>query len=121
MLDDVVNVVGGGQDLGLVNVVDTNGFEDLACWLVYAATRKKWMKVNVNDSYIEHTWHSTKWPILALAITGMVTASMISLIILGSDILETPPSARMSAGTRSSAITATAPASSAILAWRTNC
>lgn len=30
MLDDVVNVVGGGQDLGLVNVVDTNGLEDLA-------------------------------------------------------------------------------------------
>lgn len=64
-----------------------------------------------------HTWHSTKCPILALAITGIVTASIISLIIFGSDILETPPSARMSAGTRSSAITATAPASSAIRAW----
>ena len=34
----------------------------------------------------------------------------------GSDIRATPPWARMSAGTRSSAITATAPASSAILA-----
>ena len=34
----------------------------------------------------------------------------------GSLIRETPPWARMSAGTRSSAITATAPASSAILA-----
>src|SRR5690606_3889941 len=32
-------------------------------------------------------------------------------------IRATPPSRRMSAGTRSSAITATAPASSAILAW----
>jgi hypothetical protein len=35
----------------------------------------------------------------------------------GSLIRATPPWARMSAGTRSSAITATAPASSAILAW----
>src|SRR4051812_22097270 len=35
----------------------------------------------------------------------------------GSLIRATPPCARMSAGTRSSAMTATAPASSAILAW----
>ncbi len=35
----------------------------------------------------------------------------------GSLIRDTPPCARMSAGTRSSAITATAPASSAIRAW----
>ena len=50
------------------------------------------------------------------AITGIVTASWISAIIAGSDMRETPPSRRMSAGTRSSAITATAPASSAIFA-----
>jgi hypothetical protein len=62
------------------------------------------------------TWHSTKCPILAFAITGIVTASMISLIIFGSDMRATPPSLRMSAGTRSRAITAQAPASSAILA-----
>lgn len=42
---------------------------------------------------------------------------MISLIIFGSDILATPPCALISAGTRSSAITATAPASSAIRAY----
>src|SRR5437016_6310076 len=53
----------------------------------------------------------------ALAITGMVTASWISTILSGSAIRATPPSARMSAGTRSSAMTATAPASSAIRAW----
>ncbi len=41
---------------------------------------------------------------------------MISLIFLGSAILATPPWARMSAGTRSRAMTATAPASSAIFA-----
>jgi hypothetical protein len=41
---------------------------------------------------------------------------MISRIIFGSDILDTPPSALISAGTRSRAMTATAPASSAILA-----
>src|SRR6266516_2551427 len=47
----------------------------------------------------------------------METAPMISSIMSGSLILATPPWARMSAGTRSSAITATAPASSAIFAW----
>src|SRR5262245_27463010 len=51
-----------------------------------------------------------------LAMTGIVTASWISLIISGSDIRATPPCTRMSAGTRSSAMTATAPASSAIFA-----
>ena len=45
-----------------------------------------------------------------------MTASWIPLIIAGSDIRATPPSRRMSAGTRSSAITAQAPASSAIFA-----
>src|SRR6476646_788539 len=50
------------------------------------------------------------------AMTGMVTASWISLIFSGADMRATPPSRRMSAGTRSSAITAHAPASSAILA-----
>src|SRR5262249_5675658 len=50
----------------------------------------------------------------ALAMTGMVTASWISMILSGSAIRATPPSARMSAGTRSSAMTATAPAPSAI-------
>ena len=48
--------------------------------------------------------------------TGMVTASWIPAIISGSLMRATPPWARMSAGTRSSAITATAPASSAIFA-----
>ena len=52
----------------------------------------------------------------ALAMTGIVTASWIPLIITGSDMRATPPSRRMSAGTRSSAMTAAAPASSAIFA-----
>src|SRR5690348_7753506 len=58
-----------------------------------------------------------------LAITGIVTASWISRMISGSDMRATPPSRRMSAGTRSSAMTATAPASSAIFAcsaWTTS-
>src|ERR1043166_836031 len=62
------------------------------------------------------TCASTKCPIRHLAMTGMVTAAMIDLIRSGSDILATPPSLRMSAGTRSRAITAQAPASWAILA-----
>ena len=56
---------------------------------------------------------STKWPIRALAMTGMVTASLMASIIEGSDMRATPPALRMSAGTRSSAMTATAPAASA--------
>src|SRR4051794_2422909 len=52
----------------------------------------------------------------AFAITGIETASMMPRIMSGSLIRAMPPWARMSAGTRSSAITATAPASSAILA-----
>ena len=51
-----------------------------------------------------------------LAITGMLTASWISVILVGSAMRATPPAARISAGTRSSAMTAQAPASSAILA-----
>ena len=42
----------------------------------------------------------------ALAMTGMVTASWMPLIMAGSLMRATPPSRRMSAGTRSSAITA---------------
>src|SRR5947209_18517243 len=53
----------------------------------------------------------------ALAMTGIVTASWMPRIISGSLIRATPPSRRMSAGTRSSAMTAAAPASSAIFAW----
>ena len=52
----------------------------------------------------------------AFAITGMVTAALMPSIISGSLMRATPPSRRMSDGTRSSAITATAPASSAIVA-----
>src|SRR5690606_1877594 len=52
----------------------------------------------------------------ALAMTGMDTAAWISWIFVGSAIRATPPWRRMSAGTRSSAITATAPASSAMIA-----
>src|SRR5713101_3326748 len=59
---------------------------------------------------------STKWPIRHFAMTGIVTDSMIERMSVGSDIRATPPSLRMSAGTRSSAITAQAPASWAIRA-----
>src|SRR5215472_4037502 len=59
---------------------------------------------------------SMKWPMRALAITGMLTACMISRILLMGAMRATPPSLRMSAGTRSSAITDAAPAFSAITA-----
>ena len=52
----------------------------------------------------------------ALAMTGMVTVALIASIMSGSDMRATPPCTRRSAGTRSKAMTATAPASSAILA-----
>src|SRR4029077_6333453 len=51
-----------------------------------------------------------------LAITGMETAAMISRIFLGEAMRATPPSARICAGTRSRAMTDTAPAFSAITA-----
>ena len=57
-----------------------------------------------------------KWPMRALAMTGIDTAAMMPSIMSGSLIRDTPPCARMSAGTRSRAMTATAPASSAIFA-----
>src|SRR5258706_9741699 len=59
---------------------------------------------------------SVKWPMRTLAITGMVTVFMISRMILMDAMRATPPSLRMSDGTRSSAITAQAPAFSAICA-----
>src|SRR5579864_4842208 len=51
-----------------------------------------------------------------LAITGMETAAMISRIFLGLAMRATPPSARICAGTRSKAMTETAPAFSAMTA-----
>src|ERR1700730_3320751 len=59
---------------------------------------------------------STKCPIRTLAITGIVTVAMISRITLIEAMRATPPSLRMSDGTRSKAITAQAPAFSAIFA-----
>src|SRR5687768_4380531 len=52
----------------------------------------------------------------ALAIAGTVTAAWMASIMAGSLMRATPPSRRMSAGTRSRAMTATAPASSAMRA-----
>src|SRR5579872_5909300 len=51
-----------------------------------------------------------------LAMTGIDTAAMISRIFLGEAMRATPPSARICAGTRSRAMTATAPALSAMVA-----
>src|SRR5439155_420590 len=59
---------------------------------------------------------SAKCPMRTLAITGIVTVAMISRITLIDAIRATPPSLRISEGTRSNAITAHAPAFSAIFA-----
>ena len=59
---------------------------------------------------------STKWPMRTLAITGIETAAMMPRISDGSLMRATPPVLRISAGTRSSAITEQAPASCAIRA-----
>ena len=78
--------------------------------------------VRTSDSSMKSTFSasstraSARWPIRHLAITGIETASWISRILETGDIRATPPSRRMSAGTRSSAITAAAPAASAIFA-----
>ena len=55
------------------------------------------------------TCASAKWPIRTFAMTGMVTASIMPRISSRLLIRATPPAARMSAGMRSSAMTATAP------------
>src|SRR5579864_493166 len=60
-----------------------------------------------------------KWPMRALAITGIETVSMISRMMRMEAMRATPPSLRISAGTRSSAMTAEAPALSAIFACST--
>src|SRR5712664_2734246 len=59
---------------------------------------------------------SAKCPMRTLAITGIVTVAMISRMTLIDAMRATPPSLRISEGTRSSAITAHAPAFSAIFA-----
>src|SRR5689334_16207992 len=96
----------------------TNGTlkANLSTWKCSSAgvrTSDSSMKSTPSDSKI---CASTKWPMRHLAITGIVTDFWISLILVTGDMRATPPSFRISEGTRSSAITATAPASSAILA-----
>ncbi|KAH3665475.1 hypothetical protein OGAPHI_003660 [Ogataea philodendri] len=99
----------------------TNGTSKsfLATWYCLSAT------VRTSDSSIKSTPSASKssastvWPILTLAITGIDTASMMALIICGSDIRATPPSFLISEGTLSRAITETAPAFSAIRASST--
>src|SRR5713226_646425 len=63
-----------------------------------------------------NTSASAKCPMRTLAITGIVTVAMISRITLIEAMRATPPSLRISEGTRSNAITAHAPAFSAIFA-----
>src|SRR3984893_6447030 len=89
---------------------------NLSTWKCSSAgvsTSDSSMKSTPSDSRI---CASTKWPMRHLAITGIVTAFWISLILVTGDMRATPPSFRISEGTRSSAITATAPASSALFA-----
>ncbi len=59
---------------------------------------------------------SLKWPMRTFAITGIDTERWMPSITSIEHMRATPPSRRMSDGTRSSAITAAAPDSSAIFA-----
>lgn len=129
MLVDVVLVICGGQHLGLVDVVDVEGLQDLGLdkvantalglwgggedsgkWAVAMVSREFGSTRSVKNGFASSS---------VLTMTGIETASMISLIMAGSDILATPPCTRISAGTRSRAMTAQAPASSAIRACST--
>ena len=89
VLVDVVLVVGRRQHLALVDEVDAERLEHARL-------------DEVADAHF--------------AITGIETARWMLLDHLDRAMRATPPSLRMSAGTRSSAITAAAPASSAIFA-----
>ena len=105
MFVNVIVLICDGQHLALVDVINSQIFKDLD-WDF------KLGKITSNRL----TCASTKWPIRTFAITGIDTSAWILLIISGSDIRATPPILRISAGTLSRAITATAPASSAIRA-----
>ena len=85
-------------------------------WLCSSAGVKTSLSSMKSISSVSSTCASAKWPILHFAMTGIETCAWIPRIISGSLILEMPPSLRMSAGIRSNAITAQAPASSAIFA-----
>ena len=65
---------------------------------------------------LSRTRASMKWPMRTFAITGIETVRWMPSITAIEHMRATPPSLRMSDGTRSSAITAQAPASSAIFA-----
>ena len=96
----------------------TNGTSNanLSMWWASSAGVRTSLSSTKSTSSACRIWASTKWPMRALAITGIDTAALIPSIISGSLMRATPPSRRMSAGTRSSAITAQAPASSAMRA-----
>ena len=78
-LVDMIDVVGGGENLGLIDVVDLDGLQDLRL-------------DDVTDAALGHD--------------GDGDGSWMPLIILGSLMRDTPPAARMSAGMRSRAMTA---------------
>src|SRR2546427_625662 len=93
----------------------TNGMRkaNLSMWKCSSAG------VRTSDSSMKSTpsasriWASTKWPIRALAITGIETVFWISLIFVTEAIRATPPSLRISAGTRPRAHPQAAPPASA--------
>mmetsp|Transcript_71276 Transcript_71276/g.153757 ORF Transcript_71276/g.153757 Transcript_71276/m.153757 type:complete len:319 (-) Transcript_71276:22-978(-) len=96
----------------------TNGTLNLFLftWLSSSATVSTSLSSTQSTPRCSRICASTKWPMRHFAMTGMETALMMSLIILGSEARATPFSMRMSAGILSRAITAQAPASSAIFA-----
>src|SRR6056297_1977636 len=96
----------------------TNGTvnANLSMWCASSAGVRTSLSSTKSTPSASRLCASTKWPMRAFAITGIDTASTMPRIMSGSDMRATPPWERMSAGTRSSAITAVAPASSAMRA-----
>mmetsp|Transcript_79511 Transcript_79511/g.146231 ORF Transcript_79511/g.146231 Transcript_79511/m.146231 type:complete len:267 (-) Transcript_79511:51-851(-) len=88
----------------------------LLMWFPSSATVRTSLSSMQSTPKCCKTCASTKWPMRALAITGIDTELMISLIIFGSDMRATPFWWRMSAGILSRAMIAQAPAASAIFA-----
>mmetsp|Transcript_103400 Transcript_103400/g.277943 ORF Transcript_103400/g.277943 Transcript_103400/m.277943 type:complete len:241 (+) Transcript_103400:761-1483(+) len=62
----------------------------LLTWLWWSATVRTSLSSMQSMPSSCSTWASTKWPMRHLAITGIETALMISLIIFGSDMRATP-------------------------------
>jgi hypothetical protein len=83
VLVDVVLLIGGRENLRLVNIVDANHLQDLSQHQGNPRTIIR-TQVETITRFLQLACASTKWPIRTFAMTGIVTASTMDLIMAGS-------------------------------------